>query len=224
MRMAFSNLALYGGAFFTPVIVGITTDRLGWEWSFWLVVIFSGLLFPFLVFFVPETAYRRPAYLNLDITSKEDLTFIHAAEDASQGTSRDKYDNNDTPPVPQKDSFFKTILPINGRKTDDTFWKILLRPLPLLLHPAILWGMVTQGTLIGWTVMIGVDIAFLYSCEFLNICRSTHFDFYMEYSATRTFYPGTNRLYLCCGFFWWPCWVRFIGVFVRLVCQILDKA
>lgn len=160
--MALSNLALYGGAFFTPVITGIVTVRMGWQWTFWLVAIFSGILAPFVFLFVPETAYLRPAYLNTDLSSKEDLLSMD-----DNDNSPEKEAENDTVPVPQKDSFCKTLLPFNGRKTDDTYWKLVLRPLVLIFHPAILWGMVTQGTLIGWTVMIGVDVAFLYQREFI---------------------------------------------------------
>jgi MFS family permease len=32
VRMAVSNLALFGGAFFTPVLVGKIADTMGWEW------------------------------------------------------------------------------------------------------------------------------------------------------------------------------------------------
>lgn len=165
--MALSNLALYGGAFFTPVIVGITAERIGWRWTFWLVAIFGAILFPFIVFCVPETAYRRPVNLNLDISSKEDLTALTAPESRLSGGGEEKFGDVDVPeqPIPEKVPYVKTLLPFNGRKTDDTFWKILLRPLPLIFHPAIFWGMLTQGTLIGWTVMIGVDIAWLFFCE-----------------------------------------------------------
>ena len=58
-------------------------------------------------------------------------------------------------PLPAKVSFARSLLPFNGRKTDENFFKLLLRPFPLFLHPAILWGCLIQGTLIGWTVMIG---------------------------------------------------------------------
>lgn len=168
--MALSNLALYGGAFFTPVIVGITSDRIGWEWTFWLVAIFGGVLFPLLVFFAPETAYRRPAYLNIDISSKENLNALNMTENGFHGSSEEKFEGVGVSEhlAPEKDSFLKTLLPFNGRKTDDTFWKVLLRPLPLIFHPAIFWGMLTQGTLIGWTVMIGVDIAWFYRRGFSN--------------------------------------------------------
>jgi len=50
-------------------------------------------------------------------------------------------------------------MPFNGRKTDENFWKLMFRPIPLFFHPAILWACLIQGVLIGWTVMIGVVLA-----------------------------------------------------------------
>lgn len=44
--MALSNLALYGGAFFTPVVVGVMTSTIGWRWTFYLVGILSAVTFP----------------------------------------------------------------------------------------------------------------------------------------------------------------------------------
>lgn len=47
----------------------------------------------------------------------------------------------------------------SGRKTDESFFKLLLRPLPLFCHPGILWACLIQGALIGWTVLLGVILA-----------------------------------------------------------------
>ncbi|KAK7727758.1 hypothetical protein SLS57_002801 [Botryosphaeria dothidea] len=203
-RMALSNLALFGGAFFTPVIVGVMTDRIGWEWTFYFVAIFSGMLFPALFFFCPETAYRRDERLNLDMgdyqggrktttaggvggsysfddrmgteleeSKKADEDGVRNSQQNSQEGSLGDYKGHGetdmqglrspeaaTPPLPrQKDSFARTLLPFNGRKTDERFWKLALRPFPLFLQPGILWSCLIQGTLIGWTVMIGVVLA-----------------------------------------------------------------
>jgi MFS family permease len=54
---------LFGGAFFTPVIVGKITHTLGWQWTFYFIAIFSAVILPFVILFVPETAYRRAATL-----------------------------------------------------------------------------------------------------------------------------------------------------------------
>lgn len=46
MRMAFATFALFGGAFFTPVVVGKMTTEMGWRWPFWFIAIFSGVVLP----------------------------------------------------------------------------------------------------------------------------------------------------------------------------------
>lgn len=44
--MAFTNFALFGGAFLTPVIVGKMTSTMSWRWSFYFIAIFSGAMLP----------------------------------------------------------------------------------------------------------------------------------------------------------------------------------
>ena len=180
-------MALFGGAFFTPILVGKITHTLGWWWSFYFIAIFAGAMLPFVFFFVPETAYRRADYLNTDVTGEGNFEMKHynantasqyshvedpALADSATGsgpTSIDKH-HSDTEarhlksrgPVPAKISWARSLLPFNGRKTDDNFFKLILRPFPLFLHPAILWGCLIQGTLIGWTVLIGVVLAAIY--------------------------------------------------------------
>ena len=175
-RMALSNLALFGGAFFTPVIAGKISDSLNWQWTFYLVAIITGAMFPFVVLFSPETAYRRPQHLMSPIayargvdkdialgdhrsissrpTTKE--TGEHGLRQMSE-TSQSSFLRTQRP----KASFARSLLPFNGRKTDESFFKLCLRPLPLFIHPGILWACLIQGTLIGWTVLIGIVLAAL---------------------------------------------------------------
>src|SRR3954454_7249166 len=72
-RMALTNLAVFGGAFFTPILVGKISYTIGWDWSFYFVAIFSAVCLPLVFFFVPETAFRRSAHLNTDMASSDDL-------------------------------------------------------------------------------------------------------------------------------------------------------
>lgn len=159
-RMAASNLSLFGGAFFTPVIVGKMTSTLGWQWTFYFVAIFTAAMLPLVILFVPETAYVRDAYLNTDMTTtstaEKDIE-LETSSDSPPGTSSSNNYHNPPPPPPllAKDN----IKLFNGRKTNESFLKLLVRPLPLFLHPGILWACLIQGTLIGWTVLIGVVIA-----------------------------------------------------------------
>ncbi|KAK8165716.1 synaptic vesicle transporter [Phyllosticta citribraziliensis] len=210
-RMALSNMALFGGAFFTPVIVGKMTETIGWEWSFYCVAIISGALLPAVIFLCPETAYVRSNKLNTDFAqssanesrtggiglgeetgheleapslrveqdsdrkdslsrsredtasmdkgnapSEHDYHHIAAAPPAPDAVSAEA---GASPRFPPKATYLSTLRPFNGRKSDDSFIKLLLRPFPLFLHPGILWSCLIQGVLIGWTVMIGVVLA-----------------------------------------------------------------
>ena len=179
--MACSNLALFGGAFFTPILVGKITHTIGWPWSFYLIAIFCGALLPLVFLFVPEHAFRRDDSLNTDIRGEDTLQQSSSSHtsplyntrpsgagkspDLSIPTSLDEKDHSSAPEhrsasqSPPKVSFARSLLPFNGRKTDESFLKLVMRPLPLFLHPAIFWACLVQGTLIGWTVMIGVVLA-----------------------------------------------------------------
>lgn len=137
-------------------------------------------MLPCIFFFVPETAFRRDESLNTDIVGDESVQnsslsngpHLNEARtneneqspDSSIPTSFEKdhvsiSENHSTSLIPPKVSFARTLLLFNGRKTDEKFLKLVFRPLPLFLHPAILWACLIQGALIGWTVMIGVVLA-----------------------------------------------------------------
>jgi len=153
-RMAVSNVALFGAAFLTPVFVGKITKSLGWQWSFYLVAIFLAASLPFMILFVPETAYRRPNHLNTDFKHKRDQS------ESSNSDIQSSYNPNEeskafvpgagengvlrtevsAETVPEKDTLLKSMKLFNGRKTDENFFKLLLRPFPLFFfHPGIMW-------------------------------------------------------------------------------------
>ena len=172
--MACSNLALFGGAFFTPILVGKITHTIGWPWSFYFIAIFCGVMLPLVFFFVPETAFQREDSLNTDIMGEDSVQHNSASNiapvDDTHPTGNGQSLESSIPislekdhlpelQVPPKVSFARSLLPFNGRKTDESFLKLVLRPFPLFLHPAIFWACLIQGTLIGWTVMIGVVLA-----------------------------------------------------------------
>lgn len=192
-RMALTNLAVFGGAFFTPILVGKITHTIKWPWTFYFEAIFCGVCLPLIIFFVPETAYRRSAHLNIDMASSDDAREIE--KNYEEGGIELRGSSNELPHsqefsigAPQFGQASKeagnershmtldregnassaagtrkhTLMPFNGRKTDDSFFKLFLRPFPLFAHPAILWACLIQGTLIGWTVFIGIILAAIF--------------------------------------------------------------
>lgn len=151
--MAVSNVALFGAAFLTPVVVGKITKSMGWQWSFYFVAIFLGASLPLMFFFVPETAFRRSDYLNTDFkrsgghgesmeshvslsgASSDDTKEFRPGPNGLSGSSKAEA----AVTVPEKHSFAQSLRLFNGRKTDESFFKLLLRPFPLFFHPGIFW-------------------------------------------------------------------------------------
>lgn len=158
--MALSNVALFGAAFLTPVLVGKITHTLGWQWTFYLVAIFTGAALPLMVFLVPETAFRRADHLNTDYeddgnrsanNGMEPHVPLNLASDEAQAESTKGLSMADEPKnidpsganshseALAKESYLMSLRPFNGRKTDENFLKLLLRPFPLFFHPGILF-------------------------------------------------------------------------------------
>lgn len=153
-RMALSNLSLFGGAFFTPVIVGKMTSTIGWTWTFYLIAIFAAVMLPLVILFVPETTFVREAIYDTDLASTSNST-----EGETKPTTSASDDTRTTTHSPPALLSRANLHPFNGRHTTDSFLSLLLRPFPLFLHPGILWACLIQGTMIGWTVLIGVVLA-----------------------------------------------------------------
>ncbi|EWG37104.1 hypothetical protein FVEG_00864 [Fusarium verticillioides 7600] len=184
VRMAFTNLAVFGGAFFTPILVGKITDSMGWKWTFYFVAIFLAATLPAIFFFCPETAYRREASLNTDTTGELGIELTTKdkrqtpSPQAESGSSHSPElvqhsagftflpKSNALQPIGHsntpKKTFLQSISLFDGRKTDERYWVLLLRPFPLLTHPAFIWGCLIQGAMIGWTVFIGVIVAAIF--------------------------------------------------------------
>ncbi|KAI1304755.1 major facilitator superfamily transporter [Xylaria venustula] len=163
-RMALTNLAVFGGAFFTPILVGKITHTIKWWWTFNLVSIFCGASLIAVFLFVPETAYRRAASLNTDIVSFTSSEEHHGndEEKTANGQPSTSTTTSTPQPLPLKKTFAQSLALFDGRKTDDSFFKLLFRPLPLFAQPAFLWAALVQGTMIGWTVFIGVILAAIF--------------------------------------------------------------
>lgn len=161
-RMAFVNTAIFGGAFLTPVFVGMIARHIGWQWSFYFLSIFSGIGFLVLVFFVPETAYWREKSLNTD----QNVIPVAPGSPSDSLTSDEKQLKVTNGPTTtahgNRDSYVKRLSPFSGRKSGDPFFQLLLRPFPLYVQPAVFWGCLMQGVIIGWTVMVGVILSLIF--------------------------------------------------------------
>ncbi|KAH7401780.1 MFS transporter-like protein [Phaeosphaeria sp. MPI-PUGE-AT-0046c] len=176
VRMAVSNFCVFGGAFFTPVIVGVISSTLGYEWSFYLVAIFTGAMLPAVYFLVPETTFVREEGWGVD--SLGNLVGVEMSKKAGTESGireeQEQLGENKVPASTDSDdhhapaastttyppfTFRSSIALFNGRKSTEPFLRLFLRPFALFLHPATVWACLIQGVLIGFTVLIGIVLA-----------------------------------------------------------------
>lgn len=116
-------------------------------------------------FFVPETAYRRAHALDLDLVGAESSTESLPRAQATGTRETGKKTLHSTVvrgSSTGRVSYVQRLMPFNGRKTDESFFKLLFRPFPLFLHPAVTWACLIQGVVIGWTVMVGVILSLIF--------------------------------------------------------------
>jgi MFS family permease len=164
---------MFGVSFFTPILTGLITDRMSWRWTFGFVAIFSGLLVPLILLFVPEHVFNRDAAL-----ARQSSFQMAQTPGPNRETPTSSSDENI---IPHRHSqnverdvwysahhsrgwgpFWRQLRLFTGRKSDEKLWKILLRPFPLYFHPAVLWGSLTQGTLIMFVVAVSTLIGLIF--------------------------------------------------------------
>jgi MFS family permease len=151
-RMAVSNLALFGGAFFTPVLVGKIAATMGWEWTFWFVGIFMAVGLVGVVFWCPETTYKRDSRFEIDTMGNFVETravgrvegSVGSSAEAERGLRAEKPVGDETvhengTVLPAKATWKQSLALFNGRKSEERYLHLLLRPFSLFLHPGILW-------------------------------------------------------------------------------------
>nr|POE56283.1 protein hol1 [Quercus suber] len=193
-RMAFSNMCLFGGAFFTPVIVGKMTASLGWQWPFYFVAIFVGALIPFLYLFCPETAFDRESVMasnprlpvlaedtgsSLQMSLRDPVPGDMQGQKAMSTIAMDQASTETETRSPSYESgvgvlsgsspsakvnflSMEKLRIFTGRKSHESFFKLLLRPFALFFHPVFVFACLIQGSLIAFTVMIGVVLALVF--------------------------------------------------------------
>ncbi|KAI5286986.1 hypothetical protein KEM54_006331 [Ascosphaera aggregata] len=167
-------MSLFGGAFLTPVIAGRIGSDLSWRWNFNFIAIFTGCAVILVFFFVPETAFKRDRRLEIDLNgniSQETVSGPLPSEvEDGQNDDAEKNGVNSSSrglpsqqPIPAKKSYWRTLALFSGRKTDERFYKLVLRPFPLFLQPGVAWSCLIQGVTIGWTVFIGVVFGIMFN-------------------------------------------------------------
>ena len=124
-----------------------------------------------LVFFGPETTYRRAAIYDIDTTSAEDLAKLGEVEAREKGYLQEN--NNPTedapteaneyrPPPPPK-TFYQRMAVYSGTYSSDSLIKMVLSSILIMTNIGASWVIFISGLLVAWYVAMSFIAAPLLS-------------------------------------------------------------
>nr|VWO95044.1 Cercosporin MFS transporter CTB4 (Cercosporin toxin biosynthesis cluster protein 4) [Ganoderma boninense] len=143
-----------------PFIYGYVIQNLSWQLGFWFAGFACGVCFLGVFFFVPETTYHRHLGTRLrDVGDKDSIKKIPSMRE-NRDTEAQDVDRHASLPKPP--SFLSHLKIYNGTFSDESLWRIFVRPFPFLLSP-VTWFMFLSYSLP--TVWFAIT----------NLCSSTIF-------------------------------------------------
>lgn len=190
VRLAAWGLCLSIGVGGGTIISGYIIEDLGWNWTYGICAIMFGIWIVVLFLFCPETAYRRDESLNTDL-GKVSGAGQQAEQPAQHESPKVKADsrlsgdenidveveiieraNTDASWSEKKHSYWHDLKIFHGRVCDDPFWKVLTRPLLMLIFPQVLFSFFAYGLTTSWLVVVGSVLAQLFTAPPYNFSIS----------------------------------------------------
>ncbi|KAI1466194.1 MFS general substrate transporter [Daldinia caldariorum] len=178
-RIAVWNMFLLCGISGGALIAGYIIQDQGWQWTLiWCAIIF-GILLPFVILFVPETAYKRQSF-------EQQLSIKSAAKQDRRPEISEKKDTSSEPEdsvkietiengvvTERKDSYLRSLKLWSGAiYTSTPLWKIFLRPVVIFFYPAVLWAFLLYGVTLTWIVVFSVVNAVIFTAPPYNFSVS----------------------------------------------------
>ncbi len=137
------------------VIAGLVTIAHSWRYIYWVATSLIGALTILVILTFPETTYRRTP-----IQQEQDKsTRPSAADDKGAEEPQVEYQEAGDDVVPKKDSFIRSLRIYTGVYTQESIFKLFIRPCILLILPPVLWATLVMSVTIGFLVAITSNFA-----------------------------------------------------------------
>ena len=145
-----------GGNTIGPLICGFIITSLSWRWHKWIAFILTFINFVVVFLFVPETRYARGGIRTIlaaegvsETSSSEEVT---TAEKEAYANAQEIEEVNRIP----KKTFRQNLSLWSGTPKDTNLFKLFLRPLPLIVYPAVILSFLGFAVSLAWVVAINV--------------------------------------------------------------------
>ncbi|KAM5538339.1 hypothetical protein V8D89_007941 [Ganoderma adspersum] len=179
VRSSIWGFSLFAGLTLGPLLNSYVVQNLSWQLGFWFVSVACGLSFLATFFFVPETTYLRakPANANTSASNRGEGSSNKVDDEKAPRTSAesDVEIRNTGPCVspPNAPSFLSQLKVYNGTFSNESVWKIFLRPLPFMLSP------------VTWFVFLNLSMQSVW-LSLVVLCSSTIFTVTYNFTPVQT--------------------------------------
>ncbi|RYP76457.1 hypothetical protein DL771_001691 [Monosporascus sp. 5C6A] len=144
LRLSLWNIMLGTGVLVGQIIAGFIIDSLGVPAVFGLAAVAYCFVLPAIYFVVMETTYTRPpdnAEVVADKMGDAGSSWIELEEKAIKEP---------------KEAYVSQLRLFRGRLSEQSFWKGVWKPFPLIAFPAVLFSTFVYASFFCWLLMIGV--------------------------------------------------------------------
>jgi len=152
------------------IISGFVITALGWRWHCWLSGILAGFSAFSVLLFFPEIQYRRKS-----ATGQEAVMSGDPQTDSGPGEkdAPQVHEPTDTASseisLPRKKTFLQELKPWSPLNTETSYWRLVLRPWPMLVYPATLYSFLTFAAVLGWLLCILTTYASVFQAPPYNM-------------------------------------------------------
>ncbi|OCL06393.1 MFS transporter-like protein [Glonium stellatum] len=134
-RLAIWSVMLASGVLLGQTISGFIIESLGVSATFGICALIFVLILPLIYFFVLETTYTVPRADTIELQEKGSFWKIE---------------------IDDKESYRNRLALFRGRISSESYWKGVVKPLPLIAYPAVLFSTIVYGTFFTWLLTISV--------------------------------------------------------------------
>ncbi|CZR65556.1 related to transporter protein HOL1 [Phialocephala subalpina] len=163
-RIALLGFCISAIANLPGVLSGLITDKLGWRWMFWMLLIFLGIALVLILLFGWETAFNRADIYNTDTTSATDVNLINIIKgDASHVENSGSEKPSAERELITRKPFIKRLGVFGETYSPDNVFFMILRPFAILVNPAVVWATLLFSINIAWLVVMNFVSSQLFS-------------------------------------------------------------
>ncbi|KAI0370107.1 MFS general substrate transporter [Pilatotrama ljubarskyi] len=159
-RTVIWSFAIMAGITLGPLICSYVIQNLSWEFGFWFVSIPLGMTVIMVFFFVPETTFKREDVMQPLKRQSSDQGSLEKSMVTSDVESEGDSSQRLAP------SYVSQLKLGNGTFTNESLWKIFLRPFPFLLSPVTYFLFLSHGMQTVWLSLVPLCSSTIFTLEY----------------------------------------------------------